>query len=162
MVAQSAPLGMNKVLNAADPDHIIANSGFPFTVQNGMPFNSPFTAQCSSPYVVTCNARSFASVMYLNYRINGLNNISLRGEFFNDMEGQRTGVKTRYLEAGIGWQHWLSPQIEFRPEVTWYHSMDANAFNGNANALATNGSGTVILPTRNYSVVAAMDLIWHF
>jgi gamma-glutamylcysteine synthetase len=100
--------------------------------------------------------------MYLNYRINGLNNISLRGEFFNDMEGQRTGVRTRYLEAGIGWQHWLSPQVEFRPEVTWYHSLDANAFNGNANALAANGSGTVILPTRNYSVVASMDMIWHF
>jgi hypothetical protein len=153
-------LGMNKVLNAADPDHILANSGWPFSPEQGFAFNAPGTAQCSSPYVVTCNARSFASVMYINYRIDGLNNISFREEFFNDMQGQRTGVKTRYLEFGIGWQHWLSPQIEFRPEVTYYYSMDANAFNGNANA-APNGA-FAIAPDRNYALVGAMDLIWHF
>ncbi len=147
-------LGQNKVLNAADPAGIIANSGWPFNVQNGFKFNAPNFAQCSSPYVVTCEARVFTSVMYLNYRINGLNNISFRGEFYNDMQGQRTGVKTRYVESGIGWQHWLSPQVEFRPEVTWYHSLDANAFNGNSNA--------GILPSRNYAVVGSMDLIWHF
>jgi hypothetical protein len=99
--------------------------------------------------------------MYLNYRISGLDTISLRGEFFNDMEGQRTGVKTRYIEAGIGWQHWLSPQIEFRPEVSYYRSMDANAFNGNVNA-APCPPCAVVLPTRDYSVIAAMDMIWHF
>ena len=32
------------------------------------------------------------------------------------MQGQRTGTKTRYVETGIGWQHWFSPQIEIRPE----------------------------------------------
>ncbi len=93
-------LGQNKVLNAADPAGIIANSGWPFNVQNGFKFNAPNFAQCSSPYVVTCEARVFTSVVYLNYRINGLNNISFRGEFYNDMQGQRTGVKTRYVEFG--------------------------------------------------------------
>jgi hypothetical protein len=153
-------LDQNKVLNAADPAGIIKNGGFPWTPQNGMSFNAPGTAICSSPYVVTCTARSFASLMYVNYRISGLDNISFRGEFFNDMQGQRTGVRTRYLEFGVGWQHWLSPQIEFRPEVSYYRSMDATAFNGNFNA-APNG-GAVILPNRAYEVVGAMDLIWHF
>jgi hypothetical protein len=119
-----------------------------------MPFNAPSTAVCSSPYVVTCTARSLASLMYLNYRMSSLDNISFRAEFYNDMQGQRTGTKTRYTEFGIGWQHWFSPQVELRPEVTYYRSLDANAFNGNTNAL--------ILPNRNYSVVSAMDLIWHF
>src|SRR5271170_4356072 len=73
-------------------------------------------AQCGSPYVLTCNARVFTSVMYLNYRFSGLDNLSFRAEFYNDMQGQRTGTKTRYDEFGIGLQHWLSPQIEFRPE----------------------------------------------
>jgi hypothetical protein len=154
-------LAQNKVLNVADPQHILANNGFPFTPQNGFAFNAPFTAICSSPYVVTCNARVFTSLMYLNYRIDGLNNISLRGEFYNDMEGQRTGVKTRYVEAGIGWQHWFSPQVELRPEVSYYRSLDANAFNGNPNA-APCPPCAVILPTRDYSVVASMDVIWHF
>ena len=38
--------------------------------------------------------------------------------------------------------------------------LDANAFNGNFNALTP--LGTPIFPTRNYAVVGAMDLIWHF
>jgi hypothetical protein len=96
----------------------------------------------------------------LNYRFSALDNLTFRGEFFNDMQGQRTGIKTRYYEFGIGWQHWLSPQIEFRPEMTYYRSMDANAFNGNSNA-APNGA-LAILPNRDYALVAAMDLIWHF
>ena len=35
-------------------------------------------------------------------------------EFVDDMQGQRTGTKTRFVETGIGWQHWFSPQIEIR------------------------------------------------
>ena len=27
-----------------------------------------------------------------------------------------------YYDVGLGWQHWLSPQIEMRPEFTWYRS----------------------------------------
>jgi hypothetical protein len=147
-------LDQMKVLNAADPAHILANGGWPFAPQNGLPFNAPGTAICSSPYVVTCTARSLASLMYLNYRMTSLDNVSFRAEFYNDMQGERTGTKTRYTEFGIGWQHWYSPQVELRPEVTYYRSLDANAFNGNANAL--------IPPNRNYAVVGAMDLIWHF
>jgi hypothetical protein len=48
----------------------------------------------------------------------------------------------------------LSPQIEFRPEVDYYRSNGANAFNGNSNA--------GIAPTRNFIVVGAMDMIVHF
>jgi hypothetical protein len=51
----------------------------------------------------------------------------------DDYQGQRTGTKARYIETGIGWQHWFSPQIEVRPEVSYYKSLDAFAFNGNPN-----------------------------
>jgi hypothetical protein len=85
-----------------------------------------------------------------------LDNLTFRAEYYDDMQGQRTGTKTRYTEFAIGLQHWLSPQVELRPEVTYYRSLDANAFNGNSDA------NPVILPTRNYAVVGAMDLIWHF
>jgi K+-transporting ATPase A subunit len=37
--------------------------------------------------------------------------ISFRAEFFNDENGQRTGVKTRYVDVGLGWQHWFSPHV---------------------------------------------------
>jgi hypothetical protein len=73
------------------------------------------------------------------------------------MEGQRTGIKTRYVDFGIGWQHWLSPQIELRPEVTYYRSLDAPAFNGNADALPV-----PIAPTKYYALIGAADIIVHF
>ena len=62
--------------------------------------------------------------------------------------------KTRYVDVAGSWQHWLSPQVELRPEIAYYRSLDAPAFNGNANA--------GIPPSRNYSVIGAADIIWHF
>lgn len=144
------------VLNITDPLGIIANGGFPFTPANGINFNAPFFAQCSDPKALTCTARAFATVMYLNYQLSPLDNISFRPEFYDDMQGQRTGTKTRYIDFGIGWQHWFSPQVEIRPEVTYYRSLDAPAFNGNFNA------NPVIPPNRRDALIAAADLIWHF
>jgi hypothetical protein len=141
---------------------IIANGGFPFTVANGFNFNAPNFAQCADPSAVTCTARVFTSLVYLNWHFAPLDNLSFRAEFYNDMEGQRTGTKTRYVEFGLGLQHWFSPQIELRPEVTYYRSLDANAFNGNFNNAPNSVGGSVIAPTRDYAVVGAVDLIWHF
>ena len=83
--------------------------------------------------VFSCTAEFQTALMYLNYKPRPLDNISYRAEFVDDKEGQRTGIKTRYIETGIGWQHWFSPQIEIRPEVSYYKSLDAFAFNGNSN-----------------------------
>jgi hypothetical protein len=137
-----------------DVQAIVANGGFPFGTAAGMPFNAPNLAQCSNPNVLTCTAQSFATVMYLNYQFSPLDNISFRPEFFDDMQGQRTGVKTRYVDFGIGWQHWFSPQVEVRPEVTYYRSLDAPAFNGDLNGN--------IPPTKKDALIGAADLIWHF
>ena len=69
----------------------------------------------------------------LNYQFSALDNISLRGEFYDDINGQRTGFATAYNNWALGWQHWLSPQVELRPEIAWYHSLNAPAFdNGTA------------------------------
>jgi hypothetical protein len=75
-------------------------------------------------------------------------------EFVDDKQGQRTGTKTRYIETTIGWQHWFSPQIEIRPEVSCYRSTDAFAFNGNANF--------GIPANKNYPIIGAADMIIHF
>jgi hypothetical protein len=149
-------LSQKNVLNASDPASIIANGGYPFTPTNGVRFNAPNFAQCSNTQALTCTARVFASVMYVNYKVTPLDNISWRGEFYHDEQGQRTGVATRYFETGIGWQHWFSPQVEVRPEITYYRSLNAPAFNGNFNATP------VVVPNRSYMWLAAMDLIWHY
>jgi hypothetical protein len=75
------------------------------------------------------------------------------------MHRRRTGLSylhqpSNYTDFALSWQHWLSPQIELRPEIAYYRSWNDNAFNGNANA--------GIPPTRNWAVIAAGDLIWHF
>ncbi len=145
----------NNVPNANNPvaAAIVAGGGTPFSPQI-MPFNAPNIAQCNSTTVLTCTASTETFLTYLNYSPNKLNNFSMRLEYYDDMEGQRTGTKTRYLDVAGSWQHWLSPQIEMRPEIAYYKSLDAPAFNGNANA--------GIAPNRSYAVIGAADLIVHF
>lgn len=128
-----------------------------------MQFNGPNAAWCAGPSSfntqnaaapLTCTADEQTFLLYVNYSPNKLNNFSLRTEYFNDPQGQRTGVPTAYADAALSWQHWLSPQIEFRPEVGYYRSINNNAFNGNA-ALG-------IAPNRNWAWIAASDVIIHF
>jgi hypothetical protein len=149
-------ISQHNVLNAADPANIIAKGGFPFTPANGFNFNAPNFAQCSNPSALTCSTHVFTALAYLNYKFSPLDNVSGRAEFYDDMEGQRTGTKTRYVEFGVGWQHWMSPQVELRPEVSYYRSLDANAFNGNFNA------NPIVLPNKDFALIGSMDLIWHF
>ena len=149
-------LGQRNVLNKTDPAGIIANGGFPFA-PGIIQFNAPNFAQCSDPTVLTCTARSIASVMYLNYKATPLDNISLRLEYYHDEEGQRTTVATRYADIGLGLQHWFSPQVEIRPEVTYYRSFNAPAFNGNFNA-----TPVPIAPNKSYMWLFAGDIIFHF
>src|SRR5450631_2388496 len=145
----------NNVPNLLNPVALaaIANGGTPFSPQY-MPFNAPGAAICKTAAVVSCTAEWHTSLMYMNYKPGPLDNISYRIEFVDDYQGQRTGTKTRYIETGIGWQHWFSPQIEMRPEVSYYKAMDAFAFNGNANmGIAAN---------RKYAIIGAADIIIHF
>jgi Putative beta-barrel porin-2, OmpL-like. bbp2 len=159
---ESYTLSQRNVLNVTDPAGIIANGGFPYTLVNGFNFSAPNAAVCSDTKAPSCTARVFTMVAFLNYKFSPLDNISFRPEFYNDMNGQRTTVKTRYANFAVGWQHWFSPQVEIRPEVAYYHSLDAPAFNGNFNAAPASAGGGVIAPNRSAAVVASMDLIWHF
>jgi hypothetical protein len=162
---ESYTLSQHGVLNNTNPfvvNSIIPNGGFPFSPANGFNFNAPNTAVCATPNVLTCTARDFTALSYLNYKFTPMDNLSFRLEYFDDMQGQRTTVKTRYVNPAIGWQHWFSPQIEVRPEVAYYRSLDANAFNGNFNAAPASVGGAVVVPTRNYALIGSMDLIWHF
>jgi hypothetical protein len=132
---------------------IIAAGGTPFSPQN-VPFNAPDAAQCQSLTALTCTTTAIGTVAYLNYSPDPLNNFSFRPEFYDDEQGQRTGTRATYYEFSLGWQHWLSPQIEFRPEIGYYRSIDAKAFNGDANA--------GIAPDKNYTAIGMADVILHF
>jgi hypothetical protein len=153
-------------LNNAAANALVANNGTPFSPEF-MPFNGPNAAWCSGPknmgvvspngtagVPLTCNPDEQTFLLYVNYSPDKLNNFSLRTEYFNDPYGQRTGVATAYADAALSWQHWFSPQVEVRPEIGYYRSLDNPAFNGN--------SAAGIAPDRDWAVIGATDLIWHF
>jgi hypothetical protein len=110
-------------------------------------FNSPNLAHCASAAAIRCNAYAIGAVTYINYTPDPLNNFSFRPEIYYDPQGQRTGTPATYYEFSLGWQHWYSPQVEIRPEIGYYHSDGGSAFN--------NG-------TKNFALIGAGDLIWHF
>jgi hypothetical protein len=100
--------------------------------------------------------------MYLNYTPDALNNWSFRLEYYNDPQGWRTGVGgydlhgTEFFDTALSWQHWLSPQIEFRPEISYWKSFEAKAFN------AYNNGSTVLPGTKSEMVEFAADVTIHF
>jgi hypothetical protein len=135
------------VPNALNPTaiNIFNNGGTPFSPQY-IPFNPPNLAQCKNPTVLRCRTDSYGTVAYWNFSPNPLNNFSLRTEYYDDPEGQRTGFATSYEEVGIGWQHWFSPQVELRPEFTYYWS----------------AKPSFDLGMHKYERVFSGDIIWHF
>jgi hypothetical protein len=143
------------VPNLNNPTALAAyeNGGTPFSPQY-LPYNAPSLANCHSASTLTCRGTAIGTTLYLNWSPDALDNFSFRPEYYYDPEGWRSGVRTEYLNFGIGWQHWLSPQIELRPEIDWDRSLSAKAFDGNSNA--------GIAPTRNYTVLGAADVIIHF
>ncbi len=146
----------NNVPNISNPTvaTIVSGGGTPFSPQF-TPFNSPGMAQCGNTTALTCNTDEQTFLLYVNYSPNKLNNFSLRTEYFMDPQGQRTGVATNYTDVAAGWQHWFSPQVEIRPEIAYYRSMNAPAFN-------SNGAVGTVAPNRSWAVIAASDLIFHF
>ena len=146
--ANGIPNANNPIAAAA-----YAKGGTPFSPQY-MPYNGPTPVNCHSAVVIRCKGRAIGTTGYINYQVTPLDNISFRPEYYYDDVGWRTGTRGAFVNWGIGWQHWLSPQIELRPEVDWDRSINAKAFNGNANA--------GIPGDKNYTVLGAFDVIIHF
>lgn len=135
--------------------NIFNSGGTPFSPQY-VPFNSPNLAYCKSAFVLDCTTNTLGVVTYINYTPDSLNNWSLRPEWYYDPNGWRTGTGafTQYYEITLGWQHWLSPQIELRPEISYWRSLSTAAFNGNVYE--------GIPGNRNTMTEVAMDAIIHF
>jgi hypothetical protein len=141
-------------LNSATALTIFNNGGTPFSPQN-VPFNGPNLAYCG-PQHETCDVHSIGVLAYWNYTPDPLNNWTLRTEWYDDPNGWRTGTggRTAYIDVGLSWQHWFSPQITLRPEITFWNSSGTPAFNGSP----TKG----IAANRHNTEEFAMDLIFHY
>ena len=64
-----------------------------------------------------------------------------------------------YFNYGVGWQHWFSPTVEICPEIAFYNSLNAPAFQRNPPLLQT--SPTTI-GQKSHIAIFATDLLWHF
>ncbi|MDF3983463.1 outer membrane beta-barrel protein [Luteibacter sp. PPL201] len=71
---------------------------------------------------------AFGIVNYLNIEVNPTNMLSIRNEFYNDQQGQRTGFATRYSSHTIGMTHWVTQDLEIRPELRYEHAYDFAAY----------------------------------
>ncbi len=144
----------------AEAEYIYQNGGTPFSPQY-IPFNAPAPVFCKNAASLTCSPTAIGTTGYLNYTPDTLNNISLRPEYYYDPNGWRTstGVPSFYYSLSLGWQHWLSPQIEIRPEVGYYRSLGVKAFNGGP---SNTGTGGATPGPSNYTVFGGGDVILHF
>ena len=68
-------------------------------------------------------------------------------------------MKTDYFNYAMGRQHWFSPTIEIRPEIAFYNSLKAPAFQFNPPLLQANAS---TIGTKSHITVFAADLLWRF
>jgi len=104
-------------------------------------------AWCQTATQLTCYAPEWTILNYTNRQLKSHDFISLRDEFFDDLRGQRTGIKGRYVEDGISWNHWIGSTIVFRPELRWEHNFDNLAYDGE---------------TRHSQFMFAADVIWFY
>jgi len=153
---ESYYLSENRVpnLNNANAAAIVAGGGTPFSPQF-IPRNSTNLAYCNTTKLA-CNVSAYSLLLYTNYTPDPLNNFTVRTEWYDDPNGWRTGTggRTEYYDLGFSWQHWLSPQIDIRPEITWWRSIGTAAFNGYpAGGIAGNKKSTEMF---------AADLTFHF
>lgn len=116
-------------------------------------FGAPFGAQCADPVAIECSAREHAMLNYINYQIGPRDYLSWRNEMLYDMEGQRTGFKSRYYESTLSWNHWLGNAVTVRPELRFDRAIDAEAFD---NPTGVPGGG------KHNQTMLAVDAIFHF
>jgi hypothetical protein len=104
-------------------------------------------AFCNRPEELTCYAPDWAILNYTNRQLGKHDFISFRNEYFDDIRGQRTGFKSKYVEDGISWNHWLGTTVLFRPELRFERAFGARAYDGG---------------TRHNQVMFAADMLWFF
>ena len=89
----------------------------------------------------------YGVVNYLNIKLSDKTFMSIRNEYYNDADGQRTGFATHYSSHTLGFTHWMTPDFQVRPEIRFDHSYDVAAYNGGR---------------KNNQLLAALDVIAHY
>jgi len=76
-----------------------------------------------------CFAPEWAITNYIELKVSDHDALGWRNEYFDDIQGQRTGYKTQYFETLLSWVHWIGNTIIMRPEVRFEQSFARPAYN---------------------------------
>jgi Putative beta-barrel porin-2, OmpL-like. bbp2 len=90
---------------------------------------------------------SYGIVNYTMFETSKKSFFTVRNEWFRDEDGERTGFATNYSTHTVGFTYQLSPSIMVRPEVGYYHSYNAKAFD---------------LGKKDYAVIGGLDVTLRF
>ena len=71
---------------------------------------------------------TYGVVNYTMYAVSKRDYFTLRNEYWRDERGARSGFATTYSSHTLGWSHQLSDVLMLRPEIGYFHSYDAKAF----------------------------------
>jgi hypothetical protein len=130
----------------SDRVHILTEAYYMYGRQ--IPGYGPgFDNQVAGSSPLPGKAAEYGIVNYLNVAIDPKNMISFRNEFYNDQKGQRTGFPTRYTSHTLGMTHWVTQDLEIRPELRYEKSYDVDAYDGGR---------------KDNQVTALVDAIWHY
>jgi hypothetical protein len=75
-----------------------------------------------------CMTKEDALVNYIEYQFDDNTNFTFRNEYFNDQEGQRTGIKDFYTEHMLGLVHFFSNTLFVRPELRYERAYNRPAY----------------------------------
>jgi len=79
---------------------------------------------------------TYGIVNYTMFAVSKRDYFTVRNEWWRDERGERSGFASTYTSHSVGWSHMLSDVVMIRPEIGYYHSYDAKAFDrGNKNYL---------------------------
>jgi len=84
---------------------------------------------------------------YTNYGFSKRDYLTLRNEWWRDERGMRSGFASTYTSNSLGWTHEFSDVFMIRPEVGYFHSYDAKAFD---------------VGRKNYLWQGGLDVTWRF
>jgi hypothetical protein len=90
---------------------------------------------------------TYGVLNYTMFKASKRDYFTFRNEWWRDEDGERSGFASNYTSHTIGWSHQLSDSIALRPEIGYYHSYDAKAFD---------------LGRKNYMWMGGLDVILRF
>ena len=90
---------------------------------------------------------TYGLVNYTMFETSRKSFFTVRNEWYRDEDGERTGFATNYSSHTVGFTYQLSPSIMLRPEVGYYHSYNAKAFD---------------LGKKDYTVIGGLDVTLRF